>query len=95
MKVPFRDTHHPTRLIVFNKRTYVVEEFIHVIFDEPNDLSSRKEDIANDDVGILDKTMKKLSIKDTLAHDDKEDNKEADGKEESNENDQDKSLPKK
>ena len=37
---------------VFNKRTLVVEESIHVIFDESN-LSSRKNSPDDDDVGIL------------------------------------------
>ncbi|GMI67466.1 hypothetical protein HRI_000415900 [Hibiscus trionum] len=37
---------------VFNKRTLVVEEFIHVVFDD--NLLPRKESCDDDDVGILD-----------------------------------------
>ena len=37
---------------VFNKRTLVVEEYIHVIFDESNPFS-RKDSLDDDDVGIL------------------------------------------
>ena len=37
---------------MFNKRTLVVEESIHVIFDESN-LPSRKNSPDDDDVGIL------------------------------------------
>ena len=37
---------------VFNKHTLVVEESIHVIFDESNNLSSRKKDVFND-AGIV------------------------------------------
>ena len=37
---------------VFNKRTLVVEESIHVIFDESNP-PSRKDSLDDDDVGIL------------------------------------------
>ena len=37
---------------VFNKRTLVVEESIHVIFDESNP-PSRKDSLDDDDIGIL------------------------------------------
>ena len=37
---------------VFNKRTLVVEESIHIIFDESNP-HSRKNSLDDDDVGIL------------------------------------------
>ena len=60
---------------VFNKRTLVVEESIHVVFDETNDLPSRKnEDI--DDADPLIEGMKELTLKDSIIqneeeHDDK------------------------
>ena len=37
---------------MFNKRTLVVEESIHVIFDESNP-PSRKDSLDDDDIGIL------------------------------------------
>ena len=37
---------------VFNKKKFIVEEFIHVVFDECNDKSSRKEDVLDEDVGF-------------------------------------------
>ena len=45
---------------VFNKRTLVVEEYIHVIFDEFNP-SSRKNSLDDDDVGILQKNIDETS----------------------------------
>ena len=47
---------------VFNKRTLVVEESVHVIFDETNDKSSRKEDVLDDDVDL--QRMENLILKD-------------------------------
>ena len=35
-----------------------------MIFDEANDLSSRKEDAIDDDAEILEKEMKELNLKD-------------------------------
>ena len=48
--------------IVFNKRTMVVEEFIHVIFYESNNSLQEKENFV-DDLG-LETSMGKLKIKD-------------------------------
>ena len=48
---------------IFNKRTLVVEESIHVIFDETNDLPSRKSKCI-DDVDPLIEGMKELTLKD-------------------------------
>ena len=49
---------------VFNKRTLVVEKSIHVIFDETNDLPSKKsKDI--DDADLLIEGMKELILKDS------------------------------
>ena len=36
---------------VFNKKTMVVEEFVHVVFDESNKSLERRENV-NDDVGL-------------------------------------------
>ena len=47
---------------VFNKKTMVVKEFIHVVFDESNDSLERRENI-DDDVG-LDLFMGRLQIED-------------------------------
>ena len=46
---------------VFNKRILVVEESIHVAFDEANDLPSRKREDA-DDAGIKEDGMKELTL---------------------------------
>ena len=46
---------------IFNKRTLVVEESMHVVFDESNNKSSRKKDIMDDDVGI--RGIKNLTLK--------------------------------
>ena len=43
---------------VFNKRTLVVEESIHVIFDESNP-HSKKDSLDDDDVGILQEDIDK------------------------------------
>ena len=49
---------------VFNKRTLIVEESIHVVFDKTNDLPSRKnEDI--DDADPLIEGMKEITLKDS------------------------------
>ena len=45
---------------VFNKRTLVVEESIHVIFDESNP-HSRKDSFDDDDVGILQENIDEAS----------------------------------
>ena len=42
----------------------IVEESIHIVFDETNDLSSRKKDFSDDDVEIIEKEMKKLNLRD-------------------------------
>ena len=47
---------------VFNKNTMVVEESIHVVFDESNDSLQRRESV-DDDVG-LDFSMGRLQIED-------------------------------
>ena len=47
---------------VFNKKTMVVEEFVHVVFEESNDSLERGESI-DDDVG-LDFSMGRLQIED-------------------------------
>ena len=49
---------------VFNKRTLVVEESIHVVFDETNDLSSRKNE-GIDDADPLIEGMKEIILKDS------------------------------
>ena len=43
---------------IFNKRTLIIEESIHVIFDEYNHSSSRKEEYIDDNTGIMNKKMK-------------------------------------
>ena len=50
---------------VFNKRTLVVKESIHVIFDESNPLSRKDslDDDDNDDVGILQENIDYVSHK--------------------------------
>ena len=47
---------------VFNKKTMVVEESIHVVFDESNDSLERRENI-DDDAG-LELSMRRLQIED-------------------------------
>ena len=49
---------------VFNKISLVVEESIHVIFNETNDLPSRKREGA-DDAGIIEDEMKELTLNDS------------------------------
>ena len=56
---------------VFNKRTLVVEESIHVVFDESNDLPSRKNE-GVDDADPLIEGMKEITLKDTATPEDKE-----------------------
>ena len=56
---------------VFNKRTLVVEESIYVVFDQTNDKSSRKEDFTDDYAGIIEKKVKKLTLKDSSTQDNK------------------------
>ena len=47
---------------IFNKWILIIEESIHIVFDEVNNSSSRKED-TSDDVGILENGIKKHSLK--------------------------------
>ena len=49
---------------VFNKKILVVEKSIYVVFDETNDLPSRKRKDA-DDVGIIEDRMKELTFNDS------------------------------
>ena len=49
---------------VFNKRSLVVEESIHIVFDETNDLPSRKREGA-DDADIIEDGMKELTLNDS------------------------------
>ena len=42
----------------------VVEESIHIVFNETNDLSLRKKDFSDDDAEITEKEMKKLNLRD-------------------------------
>ena len=55
---------------VFNKRTLVVEESMHIVFDESNEKSSRIEDACDDDAGAS--KMKELTINEENAKDDQE-----------------------
>ena len=48
---------------VFNKRSLVVEELIHVVFDETNDLPSQKRE-GTDDASIIEDGMKELILTD-------------------------------
>ena len=60
---------------VFNKKTLVVEESIHVIFDETNDLPSKKSE-GIDDADPLIEGMKELTLKDsTIQNEEKYENK--------------------
>ena len=80
---------------MFNKKTLVVEESIHVVFDETNDLPSRKnEDI--DDADLLIKGMKELTLKDsTIQNEEEHDDKQEDEGEEQQEQSQNtNNLPK-
>ena len=56
---------------VFNKRTLVVEESIHVVFDETNDLPSRKNE-GIDNADPLVERMKEITLKDSTIQDDEE-----------------------
>ena len=55
---------------VFNKKTMVVEESIHLVFDESNDSLQRRDSI-DDDVG-LDFSMGRLQIEDGVHKQEKE-----------------------
>ena len=55
----------------FNKRTLVVEESIHVVFDETNDLPSRKNE-GFDDTDPLIEGIKEITLKDSTIQDDEE-----------------------
>ena len=56
---------------VFNKKTLVVEESIHVVFDEINDLPSRKNE-SFDDADPLIEGIKEITLKDSIIQDDEE-----------------------
>ena len=56
---------------MFNKRTLVVEESIHVVFDESNDLPSRKNE-GVDDADPLIEGMKEITLKDSATPEDKD-----------------------
>ena len=56
---------------VFNKRTLIVEESIHVVFDESNDLPSRKNE-GVDDADPLIEGMKEITLKDSTTQEDEE-----------------------
>ena len=58
---------------VLNKRTLVVQESIHIVFDESNDKPSRKEDMLNDDAENLNKKIDDLTLKDDSPQNDEED----------------------
>ena len=60
---------------VFNKRTLVVEESIHVVFDESNDLPSRKNK-GVDDADPLIEGMKEITLKDSATPEDKDQEEE-------------------
>ena len=47
---------------VFNKRTLIVEESIHMIFDESNDKSPRKKDILEKNIEILGNKIDNLTL---------------------------------
>jgi len=57
---------------VFNKRTFTVEESIHVVFIETNPTPSRQEKCIDNDVGTLQKGMDDLSIQDKDTQDGEE-----------------------
>ena len=46
---------------VFNKRTLIVEESVHVVFDESNALQKEVHD-DDDDVEVLEKQMEEMSL---------------------------------
>ena len=56
---------------MFNKRTLVVEESIHVVFDESNDPPSRKNE-GVDDADPLIEGMKEITLKDSATPEDKD-----------------------
>ena len=70
---------------VFNKRTLVVEESIHVIFDETNDLLLRKNE-GIDDADLLIEGMKELTLKDSTIQNDEEHENKQDDEGENNKN---------
>ena len=77
MRVSFLDALHLVKHIkVFNKYTLVVKEFIYIIFDEANDLYSRKEDMYEDDAEILENGMKELNLKERSTQDEDEGTKD-------------------
>ena len=80
---------------VFNKKTLVVEESIHVIFYETNDLPSKKNEDIND-VDPLIEGMKEITLKDSIIQNEEEhENKQEDEGEEQQEQPQDTNdLPK-
>ena len=67
---------------------------LYIWYDKTNNLSSRKENISDDDVGIIDKDMKKLTLKESTAQDNKKEGKEAGGEEGNYKGTQAESLPK-
>ena len=54
---------HSKTYRVFNKRTLVVEEFIHVTFDKHNSLSRN---VISDDVDEVEQRLEKLEIQPSL-----------------------------
>ena len=56
---------------VFNKYTLVIEESIYVVFDETNDPFSRKEDVIDNDAGLIDNNMEKLTLKESITQNNK------------------------
>ena len=56
---------------VFNKRILVVEKSIHIVFDETNDLPSRKNE-GFDNADPLIEGMKEITLKDSIIQDDEE-----------------------
>ena len=73
---------------VFNKRTLVVKESIHVVFYETNDLSSKKSE-GIDNADPLIEGMKKLILKDsTIQNEEEHENKQDDEGEEQQEQSQ-------
>ena len=49
---------------VFNKRTLLIEQSVHIIFDETNPSLRKEEDSDNDDADELSKKLKNTSIED-------------------------------
>ena len=40
----------------------IIEESIHIIFDKANNPFSRKEDLLDDDIGILENGLKEINL---------------------------------